>query len=270
MAIVNRTPDSFYRPGVTWDEGAALARVHEAVAEGADILDVGGVPAKPGQDVPVEAEIARVVPFIEAVRAAYPDLVISVDTWRHEVARAVCRAGADLLNDTWGGWDAAIPAVAAEFGAGLVCSHAGGLTPRTRPFRVWYEDVVLDVLDTVLALAGRALRAGVDPARIIIDPAHDFGKNTWHSLEITRRLAELTATGWPVLLSASHKDFVGESLGAGIEERLSGTLATTAVAAWLGARVFRAHDVAPTRQALDMVATIRGDRLPSQAIRALT
>jgi dihydropteroate synthase len=269
MAIVNRTPDSFYRPGVTWDEGAAIARVEEIVAEGADILDVGGIPAKPGQEVSAREEIRRVVPFIAAVRAAYPDLVISADTWRHEVGRAACEAGANLLNDTWGGWDPRLPEVAAEFGAGLVCSHAGGLPPRTRPFRVWYDDVVADVLEVVLSLAGRALRAGVDPERIIIDPAHDFGKNSWHSLEVTRRLTELTATGWPVLLSASHKDFVGETLGAGIEERLAGTLATTAVAAWQGARVFRAHNVAETRQALDMVAAIRGELLPARMIRGL-
>ena len=121
----------------------------------------------------------------------------------------------------------------------------------------------------MLGLAGRALRAGVDQARIIIDPAHDFGKNSWHSLEITRRLGELTATGWPVLLSASHKDFVGETLGAGIEDRLAGTLATTAVAAWLGARIFRAHNVAETRQALDMVAAIKGDLLPARMLRGL-
>ena len=269
MAIVNRTPDSFYRPGVTWDEGAALARVDEVAAQGADILDVGGVPAKPGQEVTAAEEIRRVVPFIEAVRSAYPDLVISVDTWRHDVGRAACEAGADLLNDTWGGWDPKLAQTAAELGAGLVCSHAGGLPPRTRPFRLWYDDVVADVLDTVLGLAGRALRAGVDPARIIIDPAHDFGKNSWHSLEVTRRLSELTTTGWPVLLSASHKDFVGETLGAGIEDRLAGTLATTAVAAWQGARIFRAHNVVETRQALDMVAAIRGDLLPERMVRGL-
>jgi dihydropteroate synthase len=269
MAIVNRTPDSFYRPGVTWDAGAALDRVHAAVAEGADILDVGGVPAKPGPEVTVAEEIRRVVPFVEAVRAAYPDLVISVDTWRHEAARAVCEAGADLLNDTWSGWDPLVADVAAEFGAGLVCTHAGTLTPRTRPFRPSFTDVMADVLDRVLWLAERAVKAGVDPARIVIDPAHDFGKNTWHSLELTRRLGELTATGWPVLLSASRKDFVGETLGAPVDDRLAGTLAVTAVGAWLGARIFRAHDVRDTRQALDMVAAIRGDLPPARAVRGL-
>ena len=269
MAIVNRTPDSFYRPGLTWDEGAALERVHQVVAEGGDILDVGGVPAKPGEEVTALEEMRRVVPFIAAVRAAYPDLVISADTWRHEVGRAACEAGTDLLNDTWGGWDPELTEVAAEFGAGLVCSHAGGLPPRTRPFRMSYPDVVADVLDRVLGLADRAVRTGVDPAGIIIDPAHDFGKNSWHSLEITRRLGELTATGWPVLLSASRKDFVGEALGTGVDDRLSGTLAVTAVGAWLGARIFRAHDVAQTRQALDMVGAVRGDLLPARTVRGL-
>jgi dihydropteroate synthase len=269
MAIVNRTPDSFYRPGLTWDEKAALERVHEVVAEGADILDVGGVPAKPGGEVTVEEEIRRIAAFIGAVRAEYPGLIISVDTWRHEVGRAACEAGADLLNDTWGGWDPRLTEVAAEFGAGLVCSHAGGLRPRTRPFRVSYPDVMADVLDRTLALAERAMRAGVDPARIVIDAAHDFGKNTWHSLELTRRLGEMTATGWPVLLSASHKDFVGETLGAGLEDRLAGTLAVTSIAAWLGARIFRAHDVLQTRQALDMVAAIKGDLAPARTVRGL-
>jgi dihydropteroate synthase len=258
MAIVNRTPDSFYRPGLTWDFKVALDRVAEAVEEGADIVDVGGVPAKPGAAIAVTEELRRVVDFIAAIRAAHPDVVISVDTWRHEVGAAACQEGADLLNDTWGGWDPRLAEVAAQYGAGLVCAHAGGLPPRTRPFRVSYPDVMADVLDRTLALAERAVRAGVDPARVIIDPAHDFGKNTWHSLELTRRLGEMTATGWPVLLSASRKDFVGETLDLPPQERLSGTLAATAVGAWLGARVFRAHDVRQTRTALDMVGAVRG------------
>lgn len=257
MGIVNRTPDSFYRPGVTWDIGAALDQVHVAVAEGADILDAGGVPAKPGPEVTVAEEIRRVVPFVAAVRAAYPDLVISVDTWRYEPARAVCAAGADLLNDTWSGWDPKVADVAAEFGAGLVCSHVGTLTPRTRPFRPSFTDVMADVADRVLGLAERAIRAGVDPARIVIDPAHDFGKNTWHSLELTRRTADLAATGWPVLVAASNKDFVGEALGLGLTERAEGTLAVLAVCAWEGARLFRVHDVAAAREALAAVTEMR-------------
>ncbi len=169
MGIVNRTPDSFYDRGATWDTGAAMARVHAVVAEGADILDIGGVAAAPGTPVDVAEEIRRSVPFVAAVRAAYPDLVISVDTWRHEVGREACRAGADLLNDTWGGQDRQLAEVAAEFGAGLICAHAGDQAPRTRPFRVAYDDVMADVLDRTLAQAARATAAGVEPARILID-----------------------------------------------------------------------------------------------------
>jgi dihydropteroate synthase len=269
MAILNRTPDSFYRPGVTWDPAAAMERVHALVAEGADIIDIGGIPARPGDDVDAREEIRRTVPFIAAVREAYPDLVISVDTWRHEVGREACAAGADLLNDSWGGWDARLAEVAAACSAGLVCAHAGSQRPRTRPFRVAYDDVVTDVLAKTLSLAARAVDAGVDPERILIDPAHDFGKNSWHSLEITRRLTELAATGWPVLVSVSNKDFIGETLDAMVDDRLAGTLATTAVCAWLGARVFRAHHVRETRDVLTMVSAIRGDRPPARAVRGL-
>jgi dihydropteroate synthase len=269
MAIVNRTPDSFYDQGATFTDEPALERVALAVAEGAAIIDIGGVKAGPGAEVSAAEEIRRTAAFVGEVRRRHPDVVISVDTWRHEVGRAACAAGADMINDTWGGWDPRLAEVAAAAGATLVCSHAGGLPPRTRPFRLRYDDVVADVLDTVLGLADRAVRVGVDPARIIIDPAHDFGKNSWHSLEITRRLSELTATGWPVLLSASRKDFVGEALGAALEERLPGTLAVTAVAAWQGARIFRAHDVAETRMTLDMVAAIRGDVAPARTVRGL-
>jgi dihydropteroate synthase len=269
MAIINRTPDSFFQPGVTWDDTAAMEHVQAAVDEGADIIDIGGVPAKPGTTVEVAEEIRRVVPMVTAIRAAFADLVISVDTWRHEVGRAVCEAGADLINDTWGGWDDKLPGIAAEYGAGIVCAHAGRQVPRTRPFRVWYGDVMADVLERTQRLADRAVAAGVDPARVLIDPAHDFGKNTWQSLEVTRRLQDMVATGWPVLVSVSRKDFVGETLGLGVSERLTGTLATASVCAWLGARVFRVHDAAQARQALDMVAAIRGDLAPAQVVRGL-
>jgi dihydropteroate synthase len=269
MGIVNRTPDSFYRPGLTWDESAAMNRTGAIIAEGADIIDIGGIPAAPGQPVDTAEEIRRTAGFTAAVRQRYPDVVISVDTWRHETARAACAAGADLINDSWGGHDERLGEVAAEFGAGLVCSHAGRQQPRTRPFRVWYPDVMGDVLAHTLGLAERAVRAGVDPARIVIDPAHDFGKNTWHSLELTRRLAEMTATGWPVLVSLSNKDFVGETLNRPAEDRLAGTLAATAISAWHGARIFRVHQVAESRQVVDMVASIRGDRPPARAVRGM-
>ena len=269
MGIVNRTPDSFFRPGLTWDESVAMERVHQVIGEGADIIDIGGVPAAPGKQVDAEEEIRRTAGFIAAVRFAYPDVVISVDTWRHEVGRAACQAGADLINDSWGGYDERLAEVAAEFGAAIVCSHAGRQQPRTRPFRVAYQDVMADVLERTQLLADRALAAGVQRERIIIDAAHDFGKNTWHSLEITRRLGEMVATGWPVLVSLSNKDFVGETLNVPPEQRLAGTLAATSVCAWHGARIFRVHQVPESRHVVDMVAAIRGQRPPARAVRGL-
>ena len=269
MAIVNRTPDSFYDRGATFAESAALRAVDAAVGDGAQIVDIGGVKAGPGADVDVAEEIRRTVPTVAAVRRRFPDLVISIDTWRAEVARQAVHAGADLINDTWAGADPALVEVAAEVGAGLVCSHAGGLDPRTRPHRASFDDVVADVVATVTTLARRAVDLGVRADGILIDPAHDFGKTTRHSLELTRRLGELAGTGWPVLVALSNKDFVGETLDVPLERRLTGTLAATAISAWLGARVFRAHEVGPTREVLDMVSAVRGDRQPAVARRGL-
>jgi dihydropteroate synthase len=269
MAIVNRTPDSFYDRGATYELSSALDRVALVVAEGADMVDVGGVKAAPGEDVDAAEEIRRTVDLVAAIRAAHPALPISIDTWRASVAREALAAGADVVNDAWGGVDPELAAVAAAAGAGIVCTHAGGLPPRTRPHRVQYDDVVADIVARTTALASAAVAAGVDRERVLIDPGHDFGKNTRHSLEATRRLGELVATGWPVLVALSNKDFVGETLDVPLDERLTGTLAATAVSAWLGARVFRVHDVAATRQTLDMVASIQGTRPPARTVRGL-
>jgi dihydropteroate synthase len=246
-----------------------MDRVDAVVAQGADIVDIGGVKAGPGAQVDAAEEIRRVVPFVARVREAHPEVGISVDTWRHEIADAACQAGADIVNDAWGGVDPLVADVAARHGAGLVCTHAGGLPPRTRPHRVAYGDVMADVIDRTTALAEHARAAGVDPRRIMIDPGHDFAKNTWQSLEVTARLGEMVATGWPVLVSTSNKDFVGESLGRAVNERAAGSLTTVAVCAWLGARVFRVHAVRDTRDALDMISVIRGDRPPLSAVRGL-
>jgi dihydropteroate synthase len=269
MAIVNRTPDSFYDRGATYAFDAALERVAQVVDGGAEIVDIGGVKAAPGDDVDADEEIRRTVDFVARVRSDFPDLIISVDTWRHEVGRAVCQAGADLLNDAWGGHDPKLAEVAAEYDAALVCTHAGGVAPRTRPHRIFYDDVLADVLARTIGLAERAVSLGVSRERILIDPGHDFGKNTWHSLEVSRRLPEMVATAWPVLVSLSNKDFVGEALDLPLDERLIGTLATTAVSAWQGASVFRAHNIPETRQVLDMVAAIRGTSPPKRAVRGL-
>ena len=269
MAIVNRTPDSFYDQGATFRDEPALARVEQAVSEGAAIIDIGGVKAGPGEEVSAEEEARRTVGFVAEVRRRYPDVVISVDTWRHEVGEAVCEAGADLLNDAWGGVDPKLAEVAARYDVGLVCTHAGGAEPRTRPHRVTYEDVMADILEVTVGLAERAVSLGVRRDAIMIDPGHDFGKNTRHSLEATRRLGEMAETGWPVLVSLSNKDFVGETLDRPVKERVIGTLATTAVSAWLGAQVYRVHEVAETRQVLEMVGAIAGWRQPAVARRGL-
>jgi dihydropteroate synthase len=266
---VNRTPDSFYDRGATYRHAAALDRVEEAVAEGADIIDIGGVKAGHGDYVSVDEELRRTSRLVAEVRSRHPQVVVSVDTWRAEVARELCRQGADLLNDTWAGAEPEVAEVAAEFGVGLVCSHTGGLGPRTDPHRVSYDDVVADVVARTTALATRAVRVGVRRDGVLVDPTHDFGKNTYHSLELTRRLDEIVATGWPVLVALSHKDFIGETLDLPTDRRLAGTLAATAVSAWHGARVFRAHDVAQTRQVLQMVAAIQGTRPPAVARRGL-
>ncbi|WP_274561801.1 dihydropteroate synthase [Streptomyces spiramyceticus] len=269
MAIVNRTPDSFYDQGSTFDDEPALARVEQAVSEGAAIIDIGGVKAGPGEEVSALEEARRTVGFVAEVRRRHPDVVISVDTWRHDVGEAVCEAGADLLNDAWGGVDPKLAEVAARFDVGLVCTHAGHAEPRTRPHRIEYDDVMADILDVTVGLATRAEKLGVRRDAILIDPGHDFGKNTRHSLEATRRLGEMVETGWPVLVSLSNKDFVGETLDKPVKERVIGTLATTAVSAWLGAQVYRVHEVAETKQVLDMVAAIAGHRAPTVARRGL-
>ncbi|MGH3520041.1 MAG: dihydropteroate synthase [Haloechinothrix sp.] len=269
MAIVNRTPDSFYDRGATFTDSEAMAAVERAVEDGADVVDIGGVKAGPGELVDVAEEVRRVVPFVAAVRERFPDLVISVDTWRHEVGRLACAAGAHLINDTWQSADPRLAEVAAEFGAGYVCSHTGGVEPRTRPFRVRYTDVVADVLAETTRRAAEVVALGVPAEGVLIDPAHDFGKNTWHGLELLRRADELVAAGWPVLMALSNKDFVGEALGVGLEERVDGTLAATALAAHAGAAMFRAHEVRQTRHVVEMVATIAGRRPPSACIRGL-
>ena len=269
MAIVNRTPDSFFDAGATYQDSAAMDAVVRAVDEGADIIDIGGVKAGVGPVVDVAEDIRRVVPFVERVRDTFPDLVISVDTWRSPVAVQACEAGADLINDTWAGADPGLADVAAQFGAGIVCSHTGGAAPRTNPHRVAYADVVAAVIEETTAAAERMVRAGVPANGVLIDPTHDFGKNTWHGLELVHRTADLVATGWPVLMALSNKDFVGETLDLPVDQRLEGTLAATAIAAWQGAAVFRAHQVRQTRRVVEMAAAIRGTRAPLAARRGL-
>ncbi|MFQ6171363.1 dihydropteroate synthase [Oryzobacter sp. R7] len=275
MAIVNRTPDSFWSGNRHSDLDSARRALDEAVESGADVVDVGGVRA--GQEGPVvsaEEEVERVVPFLALARDAHPDLVLSLDTWRASVAStAAAEAGLDLVNDTWQGADPDLVHVAASVGAGYVVSHTGGLPPRTDPVGVTYPPEPLGVVDDALRVLGegaaRAVEAGVAADRVLVDPTLDFGKTTAHSLTLLRHTEAVVALGFPVLQALSRKDFVGETLALEADDRLEGTLAATAVAAWLGATVFRAHDVRATRRVVDMVASIRGDRAPAVSVRGV-
>ena len=276
MAIINCTPDSFWGGNRHIELTSALVALREAVEAGADIVDVGGVRA--GQEGPVvdaDEELRRVMPFLEAARGEFPDLVLSLDTWRSEVAREAGSVGLDLVNDTWAGHDPELVHVAADTGAGMVVSHTGGLPPRTDPVAVRYADgegddelaVVRDVLRGLARGAEAAVDAGIPAERVLIDPTLDFGKTTRHSLTVLRHTGDLAGLGYPILQALSRKDFIGETLDLATDDRLEGTLAATAIAAWLGATVFRAHDVRATRRVVDMVASIRGDRPPTRAAR---
>ncbi len=272
MGIVNRTPDSFYARARFTDLEAALAALDSLVADGADLVDVGGVRAgQLGPWVEPDEEVDRVRPFLLAARERHPGLLLSLDTWRSEVALACADARVDLVNDTWAGADPHLVGVAAELGAGYVVSHTGGLPPRTDPVAVSYppepDGVVDAVLEGLAAGAERALSAGVPAERILVDPTLDFGKTTRHSLRLLRATDRIAGLGFPVLQALSRKDFVGETLDLPVDDRLEGTLAATAIAGWLGATVFRAHDVRATRRVVDMVASIRGDRPPALAVR---
>lgn len=269
MAIVNRTPDSFYDKGATFDMDPALKRCDEAITAGASIIDIGGVKAGPGEEVDSAEEIDRVVPTIARVHERHPEVLISVDTWRSEVAEAAIAAGAGLVNDTWAGWDPQLIEVAGHHRVGYVCSHTGGITPRTRPHRVRFDDVVADVIAETTALAEKAAGLGCPEELTFIDPTHDFGKNTYHGLELLRRIDEIVATGWPVLMALSNKDFVGETLARGVGDRVAGTLAATAWAAAHGVAAFRVHEVAETVDVIRMTAAIRGTAAPLDTTRGL-
>ena len=270
MAIVNRTRDSFYDRGATYAEDAALDRVRRVADEGAAIVDIGGVKAGPGEVVDEAEEIRRTVGFVARVREEFPDLVISR---RHLAGRGRPRGlrGRRRPDERRLGR----PRPRADGGRRRVRRGVRLHAHRRRPARDSHRTArrtptwCASAIEDTVALAERALAAGVARESLLIDPAHDFEKTTWHSLEITRRLDEMVATGWPVLVSLSNKDFVGETLGLPTDQRLTGTLAATAVSAWHGARVYRAHEVAETRQVLDMVASIRGDRPPAGTTRAL-
>jgi dihydropteroate synthase len=267
MAILNRTPDSFYDRGATWALDKAVDHAERALAAGADWLDVGGVKAGPGADVTEAEELQRVLPVLEALRER-TDAVISVDTFRPGVARRALAAGADAVNDPSGLREPKLAEAAAEADAALVLTHTAG-PPRTRPHRPAYADVVAEVASFLADRAAVARAHGVGPERLVVDPGYDFHKNTFHSLELLRRLEELRALGHPILVALSNKDFVGETLDLPLGERVEGSLAAAVVAVTKGARIVRVHQVEATVRAVRMTEAILGWRRPAATRRGL-
>ena len=262
MAVVNRTPDSFYDKGATFALDSAVSAALRAAADGADWVDIGGVPFGRGPDVSVDEEIARVVPVVEGIVAA-SDVVVSVDTNRAAVARAAIAAGAGVINDTSGLWDPDMAGVLAGSPATLVLTHSVG-PPRAEKPAARYGDVVAEVADFLRDRVARAEAAGVARDRLIVDPGHDLDKNTLHSLELTRRFDEIAAIGLPALAAVSNKDFVGEAIDRPQGERLEGSLAAMVVCIMKGARIVRMHDVPQTVAAVRMTEAILGLREPAR------
>ena len=258
MAIVNRTPDSFYDNGRTYALDAAVTAGAAAFEAGAAIVDVGGVKFAPGPAVPIEEEIALVVPV---VRELAPLGAVSVDTFHPEVARAAIEAGAAIINDTTGLRDARMADEVANSNASIVIAHSLA-TPRTQHPLPHYDDVTAEVGAFLWERAALALQRGIAPERIIIDPGHDLNKNTLQTLEITRHLDDIAAIGYPLLVALSNKDFIGESLGRERHERVAGSLAAAVYCVLHGARIVRAHNVVETVDALRMVEAILGWREP--------
>lgn len=263
MAIINRTPDSFHDRGRTFALDKAIAAIEKALAHGADWLDVGGVPFAPGPEVSEREEIDRVLPVVQAAREV-TDAVISVETFHPSVARAAIGAGADVINNVTGLHNPELADVVAETGAGLIITHSLA-APRTPYPRPTYDDVAGEIAAFLRERIDVALSRGVPPERLVIDPGHDLNKNTYHSLELTRRLPEIAELGFPVLAAVSNKDFIGETLGRPQHERVEGTIATVAVCIMLGARIVRVHDVREVVPAVRMVESILGWRPPATA-----
>ncbi|MDT0156230.1 dihydropteroate synthase [Microbacterium sp. ARD32] len=261
MAVINRTPDSFYDRGATFALEQAVQSALRAGDQGADWVDVGGVPFGRGPAVSTAEEIDRVVPVVAAITAARPELVVSVDTNRAAVAAAAIDAGAAVINDTSGLGDERMAEVIARSRAHVVITHSVG-PPRAEKPAAHYDDVVGEVRSFLLERMARAEAAGIPRERIVVDPGHDLDKNTLHTLEITRRLDEMASLGAPLLVAVSNKDFIGESIDRPQGERLSGSLAAMTACILKGARIVRMHDIPQTVDAVRMVEAILGWRAP--------
>ncbi len=248
MGILNVTPNSFSEDGRYFDLPQALAHGQQMIGDGADIIDVGGESTRPGAEpVPLEEELARVLPVVEGLAAA--NIPVSVDTRKPEVMRAALAAGAVMINDVTAlAAPGAMQAVAAS-DAGVSLMHMQG-EPRTMQAAPVYQDVVAEVRDFLLARAEACVAAGIARERIVLDPGYGFGKRLQHNLALLRALPVLVATGYPVLVGASRKSSLGEITGRPVDQRLAASLAAAIAAVARGARILRVHDVRETVDAL--------------------
>ena len=254
MGIVNVTPDSFYDGGATADAEQAIQRSLELAGNGASVIDVGGMTARPGVVLTPAQEAARVLPVIEGIRAAGCEAVVSVDTYRAEVAAAVLDAGADLINDHTGLSDPDLAAAVAERDGGVVVTHLG-LTPKqVQGGR--YDIEPAEIATFLSERAEAAIVAGVDGGSVVVDPGLGFGKSTASDLATLRSLPMLLELGFPLLLACSHKEVTAEPLGLP-ESNLEGTAAVVAVAAYLGVQILRVHDLPMMARIATMAALLR-------------
>jgi dihydropteroate synthase len=260
MGILNRTPDSFYDRGATWDFDAFLRRADELVTAGADLLDVGGVKAGPGPDVGEAEELERVVPAVAALHERF-DVPLSVDTWRASVLAASCGAGAVVGNDISGFADPEYLSVAARHGATVVATHIR-LRPRVPDPNPHYDDLVGDVATFLVDRAQRAEAAGLEPARIVLDAGLDLGKTPGQSAVLLREAAMHAQLGYPLLLSASNKRFIGELLAREIDDRRAESLAAVAYGVAAGCRIVRVHDVLGSVRVCRTLDALLAERIP--------
>ena len=258
MGILNRTPDSFFDAGEYWGFDRFLRKAAQLAGEGADILDVGGVKAGPGSEVTADEEAERVVPAIEALASRF-DVPLSVDTWRAPVAGAAYDAGAVLGNDISGFADPDYLHVAAEAGAAVVACHVR-LAPRYADPEPVYGDLLGEVRDYLAERASWAAHVGLGRSRVLLDAGLDLGKTPAMSAELLRRGDHLAGLGYPVLLSASNKGFLGWLCGTEVGERRAAGAAAHTVGLIGGCGVIRAHDVRGTRRVVEVVAALRRRR----------
>jgi dihydropteroate synthase len=256
MGVLNITPDSFFDGGVFLSPDQAVARARQMVAEGADLIDVGGESTRPGaQPVTLEQELARVLPVVEALRDAVP-VPVSIDTSKPEVMRAAVAAGAGLINDVYAlRAPGALPA-AATLGVPVILMHMQG-EPRTMQAEPRYGDVVAEVHAFLMQRRTACLDAGMAAQRILLDPGFGFGKNLAHNCALLRELPRLCDLGAPLVVGLSRKSMIGKALGLPVEQRLYASLALAALAVHNGAAIVRVHDVGATRDVVRMVEAVQ-------------